>query len=85
MNKSHSSDLKKLNTFKISIQIQLLKKLNLHFILRPPGKMLSGEIVFIIRAISPKRLGGSVNTPPNPKGDAKGIHNLTLSETHRIS
>ena len=47
-----------------------------HTCIRPPDKMLSGEIVFIIRAISPKRLGGSVNAPPSPKGDAKGIHIL---------
>jgi hypothetical protein len=56
----------------------------LHIFFRPPDKMLSGEIVFIIRAISPKRLGGSVNISPNTKGDAKGIHILNHSQRNSI-
>ena len=35
---------------------------------------LPGETVILIRAVSPESdQGGSVNAPPNPKGDTKGV------------
>ena len=55
-----------------------------HIFFRPPDKMLFNEIVFNIRAISPKRLGGSVNLSPSTKGDTKGIHKLTYSPPNSV-